>query len=75
MPAKRRARPVSAFVPFGPNRCQPLLDAMRRSLLFYLQGPEQYRPCAATAMNTRYQTGQTPSSCYEQMYQDALATV
>lgn len=49
-----------------------LLDAMRRSLLYYLQDPEQFARVQRNAMNTRFNW---PDSViqYEQMYRDALA--
>ena len=49
-----------------------LLDAMRRSLLYYLQDPERFAQVQRNAMNTRFNWPDSVTQ-YEQMYQDALA--
>jgi starch synthase len=49
-----------------------LLDAMRRSLLYYLQDPERFARVQRNAMNTRFNWPDSVT-LYEQMYQDALA--
>lgn len=49
-----------------------LLDAMRRSLLYYLQDPERFARVQRNAMNTRFNWPDSVTQ-YEQMYRDALA--
>ncbi|WP_323981375.1 glycogen synthase GlgA [Aeromonas media] len=57
---------------FNDPTASTLLDAMRRSLLHYLQEPERFARVQQNAMNTRFDWADSVL-LYEQMYQDALA--
>ena len=59
---------------FNDPTASTLLDAMRRSLLHYLQEPARFARVQHHAMNTRFDWADSVI-LYEQMYQDALATV
>ena len=57
---------------FNDPTASTLLDAMRRSLLHYLQEPERFARVQQNAMHTRFDWADS-IPLYEQMYQDALA--
>ncbi|MGY3858126.1 glycogen synthase GlgA [Aeromonas intestinalis] len=57
---------------FNDPTASTLLDAMRRSLLHYLQEPERFAKVQRTAMQTRFNWADSVTQ-YEQMYRDALA--